>query len=186
MTEKRRNIISRWFVDAFGAMALGVFASLLMGSILGQIGKWTNIGFFTTIAGYAQESHVVGAAIGVAVANGLKVKPLVMLSGAVCGTIGYCSGGGPIGAYLASLVGSELSNLVAGKTHFDILLVPGISILSGGTVGVFVGPYVQKFCNWIGQQLCVAMGLQPISVPENGIAPVQTEHTKVQKATAPE
>ncbi len=160
--KKGIGLLKRWFLDAFGAMAMGVFASLLIGTIFGQIGVWTKISFFTTLGNYAKNGFVVGACIGAAVANGLKVKPLVMVSGAVCGAIAYNEGGGPLGAYIAALVGSELSNLVAGKTRFDILLVPSISIISGGFIGIITGPYIDRFCNWIGEQLGVAMTLQPI------------------------
>lgn len=160
--KKSIGLLQRWFLDAFSAMAMGVFASLLIGTIIGEIGKWTGWDFLITLGTYAKNGYVVGAAIGAAVANGLKVKPLVMLSGAVCGAIAYNEGGGPLGAYLAALVGSELSNLVAGKTRFDILLVPSISIISGGAVGVLTGPYIDKFCDWIGAQLGAAMTLQPV------------------------
>lgn len=162
MAKKWTGLLQRWFVDAFGAMAMGVFASLLIGTIIGEIGNWTGWDLLITLSNYAKSGYVVGACIGAAVANGLKVKPLVMLSGAVCGAIAYNEGGGPLGAYIASLVGSELSNLVAGKTRFDILLVPSISILSGGFVGVFTGPYIQQFCDWVGQQIGIAMTLQPV------------------------
>ena len=159
---KGKNLLHRWFIDAFSAMALGVFASLLIGTILGQIAVWTHWNWLKTLADFAKEPHVVGAAIGVAVANGLKVKPLVMFSAAAVGVAGYCSGGGPVGAYIAALIGAELANLVAGRTPFDILLVPSVSILTGGSVGVFTGPYIQKFCDWIGREMGVAMGLHPI------------------------
>lgn len=163
MADKKGNsLLKRWFLDAFSAMAMGVFASLLIGTIFGQIGVWTKLSFFTTLGNYAKNGLVVGACIGAAVANGLKVRPLVMVSGAVCGAIAYNEGGGPLGAYIAALVGSELSNLIAGKTRFDILLVPSISIISGGFVGIFTGPYIDKFCGWIGKQLGIAMTLQPI------------------------
>ncbi len=159
---EKKSFLHRWFIDAFSAMALGVFASLLIGTILGQVAVWTNWSWLKTLADFAKEGHVVGAAIGVAVANGLKVKPLAMFSSAAVGAAAYCSGGGPVGAYLAALVGAELGNLLAGKTHFDILLVPSITIITGGFVGIFTGPYIQRFCDWIGRELGVAMGLHPV------------------------
>lgn len=166
MGKKDGNVITRllkrWFVDAFSAMALGVFASLLIGTILGQIGIWTKWEFLVKIADYAKNGFIVGAAIGAAVASGLKTKPLVIYSAVACGAIGYCEGGGPVGAYVAALVGSELANLVAGKTPFDILVVPSVSLISGGFAGIWTGPYIQKFCSWVGYEIGVAMGLQPI------------------------
>lgn len=156
------RLLKRWFVDAFGAMALGVFASLLIGTIFKQIGTWTNFELLVTLGAEAQNGYIVGAAIGVAVANGLKVKPLVMFSAAAVGAIAYQKGGGPLGAYVAAVVGAEIANLIAGKTRFDILLVPSVSLLTGGVVGVFSGPYIKAFCDWIGVQLNIAMGLHPI------------------------
>ncbi len=158
----KRSLLQRWFLDAFSAMAMGVFATLLIGTIIGQIGVWTGWQFLVTLGTYAKNGMVVGAAIGVAVANGLKVKPLVMLSAAVCGAIAYNEGGGPLGAYIAALIGSELANLIAGKTRFDILLVPSVSILSGGAIGIFTGPYIDKFCDWLGVQIGNATALQPV------------------------
>ena len=158
----KKNLLQRWFLDAFSAMALGVFATLLIGTIVSQIGVWTGWEFLVKLGTYAKNGMVVGAAIGVAVANGLKVKPLVMLSAAVCGAIAYNEGGGPLGAYIASIVGSELANLIAGKTRFDILLVPSVSILSGGAVGILTGPYIDMFCDWLGVQIGNATTLQPI------------------------
>ena len=156
------NLLHRWFIDAFSAMALGVFATLLIGTILGQLGVWTKWGVLSTLGTYAKNGFVVGAGIGVAVAYGLKAKALVIFSAAVCGAIGYQEGGGPVGAYAAALVGSELANLIAGRTPFDILLVPSVSLITGGMTGIFVGPYIQRFCSWIGYELGVAMGLHPI------------------------
>jgi uncharacterized membrane protein len=165
MGKKEGNVITRllrrWFLDAFSAMALGVFATLLMGTIIGQIGAWTKLDVLIKLGTFAKNGFVVGAAIGVAVANGLKVKPLVIFSAAVCGAVGY-SDGGPLGAYVAALIGSEFANLVAGKTHFDIILVPAVSILTGGTVGLFTGPYIDAFCDWIGLQIKLSMELQPV------------------------
>ncbi len=158
----KKSLLQRWFLDAFSAMAMGVFATLLIGTIIGQIGVWTDWQFLVTLGTYAKNGMVVGAAIGVAVANGLKVKPLVILSAAVCGAIAYNEGGGPLGAYIAALIGSELANLIAGKTRFDILLVPSVSILSGGAVGIFTGPYIDKFCDWLGVQIGNATTLQPV------------------------
>ncbi len=166
MGKKGDNIFARlakrWFIDAFSAMALGVFATLLIGTIIGQIGSWTGVEFFTRLSNYAKNGYVVGGAIGVAIATGLKAKPLVIFSSAVCGAVGYVEGGGPIGAYLAALVGAELSQLIAGKTRFDILLVPSVSLITGGAVGIFTGPYIDRFCDWIGMELGAAMGLHPV------------------------
>lgn len=91
-----------------GAMAQGLFASLLIGTILSTLGKWTGASFLATIASYAQNGYVVGAAIGVAVAAALKADGLVLLSATVVGAMGYMLGtdeytAGPAGAFAAVL-----------------------------------------------------------------------------------
>jgi len=173
MGKNKGNVITRllhrWFIEAFSAMALGVFASLLIGTIISQIGKWTGFDFLKELGGYAMSGYVVGASIGAAVATGIKVKPFAVFTATVCGAIGYCqvkaSGtvtAGPLGAYVASLIAAELSNLVAGKTKFDILVVPSVGLLSGGTCGILLAPYIIKFCDWIGRELSDAITLQPV------------------------
>lgn len=175
MSKKNDNFIirllRRWFLDALSAMALGLFASLLIGTILRQVGLWTGFGLLGSIATFATHPLVVGAAIGAAIAYGLKVKPLAIFSAAVTGAIGYASfradgtvgtGGGPVGAYLAAIAGAEIGNLVAGRTKLDILLVPTSALLAGGTVGYFFGPPMGRFMSWLGTVLGQATSLQPI------------------------
>ena len=115
---------NRYFIRAMSSMALGLFSSLIIGLILSQLSK---LPFLSWLAPFAEvvsaSSPVVGSAIGVAVAHGLGAKPLVMFSSAVTGAVGY-NLGGPVGAFLASVVGAELGGLVAGRTPVDIVLVP--------------------------------------------------------------
>jgi len=175
MAKKSENFIvrllRRWFIDALGSMALGLFASLLIGTIFRQVGVWTGWQLLRTIADFATHPLVVGAAIGVAIAAGLQVKPLAVFSAAVTGAIGYASfradgsigtGGGPVGAYLAAIAGAEIGNLVAGKTKLDILLVPSAALLAGGLVGYYFGPPMGKLMSWLGEVLGQATTLQPI------------------------
>ena len=91
---ERKKINLSWhnyFVTAMGAMAQGLFASLLIGTILGTVGNWTGWAFLNDIAAFAKNNYVVGAAIGVAVAAALKAEGLVLFSCAVVGAIGYMS-----------------------------------------------------------------------------------------------
>ena len=142
-----KKAFKRDFLDALSAMALGLFASLIIGLILGQLSKIPGLTFlkeFTEII--SAKSPVVGCAIGVAVAWGLKVAPLAMFSSAATGAFGYMyMGGGPVGAFIAALVGAELGNLVSGKTKLDILIVPIVTIVTGSIAGKFVGPYISAF-----------------------------------------
>ena len=105
---KRKGVVPSWktyFVTAMGAMAQGLFASLLIGTILGTLGDRLSVAFLSEIAAFAKNNYVVGAAIGVAVAAALKAQGLVLLSSAVVGAIGYVMGaeipvGGEVIAYI--------------------------------------------------------------------------------------
>lgn len=153
---------NRYFIKAMSAMALGLFSSLIIGLILSQLSK---ISFLSWLAPFAElvaaSSPVVGSAIGVAVAHGLGAKPLVMFTSAVTGAIGY-NLGGPVGAFLAAVVGAELGNLIAGKTPVDIVLVPIVTIVAGGLTGQLVGPPVSALMTGLGAFINHATTLAPI------------------------
>ncbi len=156
-----KKYFKRYFVDAMSAMALGLFASLIVGLIISQLAKIPYLGFlskFTEVL--AASSPVVGGAIGAAIAYGLKAKPLVIFSCIAVGAYGY-SLGGPVGAFAAAVVGSELGALIAGKTKLDIVLTPIVTIVTGGLCGMFVGPYLSKFMTWLGEVINAATTLHP-------------------------
>ena len=135
-----KGLLKRWFIDALGAMAQGLFASLIIGLIIQQLGKIPGLSFLTPFAQMlSASSPVVGAAIGVAVAYGLKHAPLVVFSSAATGALGYTLGG-PVGAFLASLAGAEIAGLLVGKTKVDIVVLPFVTIVVGGLVATWIGP----------------------------------------------
>lgn len=156
-----KNILKRYFVDALGAMALGLFSSLIIGLILSQIGDIPGLGMLKQIGAVLQSGYVVGAAIGGAVAWGLKVKPLAMFSAVAVGAVGYVCGG-PVGAFVSAVVGAEVGNILAGKTKLDILLTPLLTVVPGGIVGILIGPYLQRFMSGLGQFVMTATELHPI------------------------
>lgn len=156
-----RKILKRYFVDALGAMALGLFSSLIIGLIISQFGRIPGLDVLAELAKVVKSDAVVGAAIGVAVAWGLKVKPLAMISCAAVGALGYAYGG-PVGAYVASVVGAEIGGILAGKTKVDIVITPLLTILPGGLVGMFVGPYINGFMTSFGDLVNHATELAPI------------------------
>ncbi|MBO5247801.1 MAG: PTS sugar transporter subunit IIC [Clostridia bacterium] len=156
-----KKILKRYFVDALGAMALGLFSSLIIGLIISQFGKIPGLSILNEIAAVVKNDYVVGAAIGVAVAWGLKVKPLVSFSCAAVGAVGYVMGG-PVGAFVAAVVGAELGNLLAGRTKLDIVITPMITILTGGLIGIFIGPWLNQFMTALGSLINSATELQPI------------------------
>ena len=151
------------FIDGLSGMALGLFSTLLVGTILGQIGQLIggNIGaYIIAVANVAKT--ITGAGIGVGVAAKFKQGPLVTVSAAVCGMIGafpsilaiesytFGKGGEPLGAFIAALVAIEFGRLVAGKTPVDILVTPIVSICTGAIAGVVVGPPITVFMTWLG------------------------------------
>ena len=157
-----KKYAKRYFVDAMSAMALGLFSSLIIGLILSQLAQIPYLEFLKTISDtVSASSPVVGGAIGAAIAWGLKAKPLVIFSSVVTGAVGY-SLGGPVGAYVAALVGEEIGSLVAGKTKVDIVVSPIVTIVTGGVAGMFVGPPIQSFMNGLGTLINTATTLSPV------------------------
>lgn len=156
-----KSVCKRYFIDAMSAMAKGLFASLIIGTILKQFATISFLSFLAPLAEIATASHVVGAAIGTAIAAGMNQKPLVVFSSAVVGAVGYTYGG-PVGAYLAAVVGSDIASLVASKTKLDIIITPLVTIISGGMLGVYVGPYINGFMSMLGEFVNSATEYAPI------------------------
>lgn len=160
---KAKGFLYEIFIDGLSGMALGLFSTLLVGTILSQVGQLIGgeIGaYIIAVANVAKT--ITGAGIGVGVATKLKQGPLVTISAAVAGMIGafpsvlaiesytFGKGGEPMGAFVAALVAIEIGRLVAGKTQIDILLTPVVSIGSGAVAGVLIGPPISVFMTWLG------------------------------------
>lgn len=156
---KKATGIQDYIVKTLNGMALGLFSSLLIGLIIRQIGVYGDISSLVHFGNVAQ--RMMGPAIGVGVAYSVGAPPLGIFASAVAGAIGAGSVsfdgataviaiGEPVGAFVAALAGAELSKLVAGRTKFDIILVPMITILVGGLVGSYISPYIAAFMNGIG------------------------------------
>lgn len=157
-----RNYLKRYFVDAMSFMALGLFSSLIVGLIISQLAKIPGLSVLSSFSGVlAASSPVVGGAIGAAIAYGLKSKPLVVFSCIAVGAFGY-ELGGPVGAYVASLVANEISRLVSGRTKIDIVVTPLVTIIAGGFVSTFVGPYLSEFMSGLGELINAATQLHPL------------------------
>lgn len=152
----------RWFIDGLGAMALGLFASLIIGLIISQISKIPGLSILDEFAQIVSaQSPVVGSAIGAAIAYGLKNAPLVIFSSAATGAFGYIMGG-PAGAFAAAIAGAEIGRLVAGKTPVDIIVTPIVTILSGCAVGYLLGVPLNSFMTWLGASIMSATELAPL------------------------
>lgn len=152
----------RYFVDAMGGMALGLFASLLIGTIFSTVANITGLAIFATVASYlGAKSYVVGAAIAAGTARPLGAPPLVMYSAMVVGAIGNDLGG-PACAFLAALVAIELGKVVSGETKVDIIVTPTVTILTGALVAIFLGPAIAWLMQTLGELIMWATECQPI------------------------
>ncbi len=168
MAEKIKTYLKKYFIDAMGAMALGLFASLLIGTIFNTVGKYTGIELFTEINKMASASS--GMAIGVAIAYTLKAHPLVIFSCATVGYAGYSLGtsvgeisltAGPAGAFFAVLVACEVGMLVSKKTKVDILVTPTVTILSGMLVAKLLSPGIAYVMYYLGRFVDTATEYHP-------------------------
>ncbi len=152
----------RYFVDAMSGMALGLFASLLIGTIFSTIATLTNIAIFATVAGYlGAKSFVVGAAIAAGTAKPLGAPPLVMYSALAVGAMGNDLGG-PACAFLAALVAIEIGKMVSGETKVDIIVTPTVTILFGALVAILLGPAIAWLMQTLGEFIMWATECQPI------------------------
>ncbi|MDR1018529.1 MAG: PTS sugar transporter subunit IIC [Lachnospiraceae bacterium] len=169
------------FIEGLGAMASGLFATLIIGTILVQIGTFVGgtIGNVIVLIGKVASS-LTGAGIGVAVATKYGASVLVTVSAASAGMVGafagklmagtvfvkgamiYAGPGEPLGAFIAALVGIELGKIVSGKTKLDILVTPIVTIGSGATVGLILGPPISAFMAWLGSIINWGTEQQPL------------------------
>ena len=169
-----KKILNHIFIDGLSGMALGLFSTLIIGTIIGQIGTLVGneIGTYL-IAISSVAKTVTGAGIGVGVAAKFKQGPLVTVSDAVAGMIGafpalgmesFALGkaGEPLGAFVAALIGIECGRLVAGRTKIDIILTPLVSICTGAAAGFIVGPPISNFMKWLGNLVNINVEASPI------------------------
>ena len=179
--EKVKKALDRIFIEGLSAMAHGLFATLIIGTIIQQIGTFMggNIGEMIFIAGKLAAS-LTGAGIGVAVAYKFKEAPLVVVSAATAGMAGafassilagkvfvdgamvFAGPGEPLGAFIAAYVGIFFGHMVSGKTKVDILVTPVVTIGSGCLVGFLIGPPISGFMSWFTDQL----GNRTATVPD--------------------
>jgi hypothetical protein len=160
---KRKNIeisIQRYLVDTLSFMALGLFGTLIIGSILNVIGGKLGIPFLTdTVWPLAQS--MTGPGIAVAVAYGLKAPPLVLFSSVVTGAAGAALGG-PVGALLAGIFGAEFGKMVSKETKVDIIVTPAVTIIVGVLIGTLAGPGINAFMKGFGNLINAATVLRPV------------------------
>lgn len=156
-----RKIFRKYVIDALSHMAQGLFCSLILGLIIGQIAKIPGLDFLNFIAeALSASSPLVGACIGLAIAYGLSSATLVMISSAITGALGY-EAGGPVGAYLAVIVGAETGSLISRKTPVDIILTPLVTIVAGGLFARYCCSPINDFMLYLGEVINKATMLSP-------------------------
>lgn len=148
-----------YFIDALGAMAFGLFASLLIGTIINSVGKVFEISYFTERI-WPLASSAAGAAIATAIAYSLDAPKLVLFANTIVG-IGAYELGGPVGVYVASVLAVEFGKLVSKTTKLDIIVTPLVTILVGVVLGDAIGPYVASFMTMVGNFIVRATEMQP-------------------------
>ncbi len=170
--EKKKFSVKDYSINVLNYMAHGLFASLIIGLIIKQIGDYTGISLLSEIGKFAQ--LLMGPAIGAAVAHGVKAPPLAVFSSLITGAIGAktiilteagtysIQIGEPVGALIAGLVGAEIGKLVNGKTKLNIIFVPAATIIAGGLTGTFVSPVMSSVMTALGQMINYATELHPI------------------------
>jgi len=167
--ERLKKVWNHVVIDGLSGMALGLFSTLLVGTIIQQVGTFIGGSLGDTIYLLGKmAAAVTGAGIGVGTACKFKEPPLVVLSAATAGMVGafasnilagkvlvegsivFTGPGEPLGAFIAALVGIELGHLVAGRTKVDILVTPLTVILSGSAVGLILGPPISSLMSALG------------------------------------
>ena len=165
-----KKILDHIFIDGLAGMAHGLFATLIVGTIIQQIGNLVGGGAGDMIFLIGKvAAALTGAGIGVGVACRFKESPLVVVSAAITGMIGAFASkllagavlvegsivltgpGEALGAFLAAYVGIELGHLVSGKTRVDILVTPLVSIGTGAAAGLVLGPPISGFMTALGE-----------------------------------
>ncbi len=169
---KRKDIeisLRRYGIDALGAMAQGLFCSLLIGTILNTLGTQLNMEFLVTVGGYA--SAMSGPAMAIAIGYALKAPPLVLFSLA---TVGYAANalgsttlsggagaGGPLAVLFIAIIAAELGKAVSKETKIDILVTPLVTILAGVGLSAWWAPAIGTAATAVGTFVMWATDLQP-------------------------
>lgn len=175
-----KKLLDRIFIDGLGGMAHGLFATLIIGTIIQQAGTFMGgeTGNLIFLIGKVAAA-LTGAGIGIGVARKLEAPQLVIISAAVVGMAGafadkLLSGsvlkdgsivltgpGEPLGAFIAAYIAIEIGILISGKTKLEILLTPLVCIGAGTAVGLLLGPPISKFMMWLGSLINWGTQQQP-------------------------
>ena len=162
---KKKDVIlsaQRYGIDAMGAMAQGLFASLLIGTIIKTLGEQLGLAFLVSAGSYA--AAVAGPAMAASIGYALRAPQLVLFSLiAVGGAANELGGaGGPLAVYLIAIVAAEAGKLVSKETRMDILVTPAVTILVGTGLSVLFAPAIGAAASAVGGVIMWATELQPL------------------------
>lgn len=162
---KNKNVIfsaHRYGIDAMGAMAQGLFASLLIGTIIKTLGQQTGLQFLVDAGTYA--SAMAGPAMACAIGYALQAPPLVLFSlitvGSAANTLG--GAGGPLAVYFIAIVAAECGKLISKETKVDIIVTPATTILVGVAMSMLFAPAIGSAASLVGNVIMAATELQPL------------------------
>lgn len=163
---KKKDIeisVQRYLIDALSAMALGLFASLLVGTILNTIGTQFNLTLLADIGTFAKA--VAGPAMAIAIGAALKCPPLVLYSLAAVGyaanSADVSGAGGPLAVLIVTIFAAEFGKAVSKETKIDILVTPIVTIFVGVGLAIWWGPYLGAAATALGQFIMWATELHP-------------------------
>lgn len=173
---KKKDIeisLKRYGIDALGAMAQGLFCSLLIGTIINTIGTQFNIGFLTTVVAKIGESEYTvgglaiamsGPAMAIAIGHALKCPPLVLFSMATVGFAANALGGagGPLAVLFIAIISAEIGKIVSKETKIDILVTPLVTIGVGIGLSALIAPPIGYAAMKVGDVIMWATDLQPL------------------------
>ena len=176
-----KKFLNLIFIDGLSGMALGLFSTLIIGTILKQAADLIGGDFGYYLGVFAvMAQRLTGAGIGIGVAYKYKSSTYVTLSAAAAGMIGayataiisgsilsdgalvYSGPGDPLSAFIAALAGIAVGSLPAGKTKLDLLITPAVTIIAGGAVGIIVGPPVSTIMTRLGDLINWGTVQQPL------------------------
>lgn len=167
---RKKNVVisfRRYGIDAMSAMALGLFASLLIGTIINTIGQ--NVAPGSAISGKLLEigsyaTSVTGPVMALAIGHALMAPPLVLYSlaavGAACNALG--GSGGPLAVFFIGIIACEIGKLVSKETKIDIIVTPAVTIITGGILAILFAPLFKTACDALGVFIGWATNLQPL------------------------
>ncbi len=161
---KRKGVVisvKTYGIDAMGAMAQGLFCSLLIGTILNTIGTQLNLPYFNTVGGFA--TAMAGPAMAIAISYALKAPNLVIFSMAAVGGAANSLGGagGPLAVLVIAIIATEIGKMVSKETKIDLLVTPFVTIMVGSILSTWWAPAIGAAASKVGYIIMWATELQP-------------------------